>query len=116
MFQKKFNFERRLAESSRIRHSYPNRVPVIIQRASCCKDVEPIDKCKYLVPSSTSVAQLIAIIRKRIPDLTPDKSIFIFVNDTTMPPSASTLLEIDDTYRNKDGFVYVYYAGESTFG
>jgi GABA(A) receptor-associated protein len=117
MFKKKFNFEQRLAESTRIRKNYPNRVPVVIQRAQCSAgDVEDLKRHKYLVPNTTTVSQLVAIIRKRVPNLSADKSIFLFVNETTMPASSSSLMMIDDEHKDTDGFLYVSYAGESTFG
>ena len=116
MFKKKFNFETRLAESTRIRKAYPDRVPLIIQRAQNSKDVEDLKKHKYLVPAGTSIAQLIAIIRKRMTGLPAEKSIFIFVNETSMPSANATLAEVDNSHRDKDGFVYVHYAGENVFG
>lgn len=116
-FQKRFNFETRLAESQRIRKNYPDRIPTIIQRASCSKGhLEDLKKHKYLVPSNTTMMQLMAIIRKRVPSLSPDKSIFLFVNQTTMPPTSASLLTVDEEHRDKDGFLYIYFAGESTFG
>ena len=117
MFKKKYNFETRLAESQRIRKNYPDRIPVVIQRAQCsASDVEDLKKHKYLVPNTTTMSQLMAIIRKRVPHLSSDKSLFLFVNETTMPPSTAPLLTVDDDHKDKDGFLYVYYAGESTFG
>ena len=117
MFKKKFNFETRLAESTRIRTKYPSRIPVVVQRAQCsASDIDDLKKHKYLVPNTTTINQLLAIIRKRVPNLTADKSIFLFVNETTMPPTSASLLTIDEDHRDKDGFLYVYYAGESTFG
>ena len=87
MFKKRFDFERRLSESTRIRERYPDRVPIIIERAGVSKgEVDDLSKHKYLVPNTTSVLQLQHIIRKRIPNLDADKSIFLFVKDTVMPP------------------------------
>ena len=117
MFKKKYNFETRLAESQRIRKSYPERIPVVIQRAQCsASDVQDLKKHKYLVPNTITMSQLMAVIRKRVPNLSSDKSLFLFVNETTMPPSTAPLLTVDDEHKDKDGFLYVYYAGESTFG
>jgi GABA(A) receptor-associated protein len=51
-----------------------------------------IDKKKYLVPADLTVGQFVYVIRKRI-KLSPEKAIFIFVNEI-LPPTAgkSTLV------------------------
>lgn len=45
-----------------------------------------IDKKKYLVPADLTVGQFVYVIRKRI-KLSPEKAIFIFVNEI-LPPTA----------------------------
>jgi GABA(A) receptor-associated protein len=47
--------EKRLAESQRIRAKYPDRIPVIVERAANRTAVPQIDKNKFLVPSDLSV-------------------------------------------------------------
>lgn len=53
-------------------------------------------------------------IRKRI-KLPAEKAIFIFVNDT-LPPTAALMSAIYQEHKDKDGFLYVTYSGENTFG
>jgi len=62
-------FERKYIESQRIREKYPERIPVIVGRATGCS-LNDIDKKKYLVPCDITI----------------------------------------------DGFLYIYYNGESAFG
>lgn len=78
--------EQRQAESQRIRDKYPDRVPVICERAPG-SDIGDIDRKKYLVPSDLTVGQFVYVIRKRI-KLEPEKGIFIFVDDT-LPPTCN---------------------------
>ena len=47
--------------------------------------------------------------------LPPEKAIFIFVNDT-LPPTAALMSAIYQEHKDKDGFLYVTYSGENTFG
>jgi GABA(A) receptor-associated protein len=54
------------------------------------------------------------VIRKRI-KLEPEKAIFIFVNNT-LPPTAALMSQIYKEQADSDGFLYVTYSGESTFG
>lgn len=49
-------------------------------------DIPTIDKKKYLVPADLTVGQFVYVIRKRI-KLSPEKAIFIFVNEI-LPPTA----------------------------
>ena len=41
--------------------------------------------------------------------------LFIFINDT-MPTTADTVSIVYDTHKDEDGFLYVKYSGENTFG
>ena len=69
--------EHRSAESAKIRAKYPERIPVIVQRAAKSQ-IPDIDKRKFLVPADLTVAQFMWIIRKRV-QLPPEKAIFLFV-------------------------------------
>ena len=76
--------------------------------------IDNIDKHKYLVPNDISVGQFVYIIRKRV-KLTPEKAIFIFINDV-LPPTSTLMGDIYNEHKNEDGFLYITYAGENTFG
>ncbi|ODV86233.1 hypothetical protein CANARDRAFT_27483 [[Candida] arabinofermentans NRRL YB-2248] len=112
-FKDEHPFEKRKAESHRIRTKFHDRVPVICEKVEE-SDIAEIDKRKYLVPSDLTVGQFVWVIRKRIM-LRPEKAIFIFVNDI-LPPTASLMSTIYDQYKDKDGFLYILYSGENTFG
>uniref|UniRef100_A0A673CI55 Gamma-aminobutyric acid receptor-associated protein-like 2 n=1 Tax=Sphaeramia orbicularis TaxID=375764 RepID=A0A673CI55_9TELE len=103
----------RCVESAKIRNKYPDRVPVIVEKVSGSQIVD-IDKRKYLVPSDITVAQFMWIIRKRI-QLPSEKAIFLFV-DKTVPQSSLTMGQLYDKEKDEDGFLYVAYSGENTFG
>ena len=113
-FKKEFPFEKRLSESSRILEKYDSRIPVIVTAHKTSK-LPPIDKNKYLVPHDLTLAQFLHIIRKRI-SLNPADSIFIYVNDNILPPTSSTLITLYKDYKDEDGFLYLSYCGENTFG
>ena len=112
-FKEIHNLETRVNESLRIRERYPNRIPVIVEK--CVRsDIDNIDKNKFLVPTDLTVGQLMYVIRKRI-KLTPEKSIFLFTNNS-MPPTGNILAQIYDDQKDEDGFLYFKYSGENTFG
>ncbi|KAF2718562.1 autophagy-like protein 8 [Polychaeton citri CBS 116435] len=135
-FKDEHPFEKRKAEAERIRQKYSDRIPVrtcpsdmtiytsprslVDATASviCEKveksDIATIDKKKYLVPADLTVGQFVYVIRKRI-KLSPEKAIFIFV-DEVLPPTAALMSSIYEEHKDEDGFLYITYSGENTFG
>ena len=61
-----------------------------------------------------TVGQFVYVIRKRI-TIPSDKAIFIFVNNT-LPPTAALMSSVYEQHRDEDGFMYMMYSGENTFG
>lgn len=112
-FKNEHDFGKRSAEAKRIREKYPDRIPVIVERAEK-SDIEEIDKKKYLVPEDLTVGQFVYVIRKRI-KLSPEKAIFIFVNNV-LPPTSAPLATVYEERKDEDGFLYITYSGENTFG
>ncbi|OXM81849.1 microtubule binding protein [Cryptococcus neoformans Bt63] len=112
-FKDEHPFDKRKAEAERIRQKYQDRIPVICEKAEK-SDIPTIDKKKYLVPADLTVGQFVYVIRKRI-KLAPEKAIFIFVDDI-LPPTAALMSSIYDEHKDEDGFLYVLYASENTFG
>ena len=54
------------------------------------------------------------IIRKRI-KLKPEESIYIFTDDKLIP-SSMILSTVYEKNKNEDGFLYMVYTAENTFG
>jgi len=113
MFKEKYTDEERLVESSKIIVKYPDRIPIIVEK-SIKSNIASIDKNKFLVPNDITVGQFVYIIRKRI-ELTPEKAIFVFINNI-LPPTACNMKEIYEQHKCDDGFLYIEYSGENTFG
>lgn len=105
--------EKRSAEAARIREKYPDRIPVICEKEPR-SDIAPVDKRKYLIPIDLTVGQFVYVIRKRI-SIPPEKAIFIFVNNT-LPPTAALMSTVYEQHKDEDGFMYMMYSGENTFG
>ncbi|OAY81817.1 Autophagy-related protein 8C [Ananas comosus] len=121
-FKLEHPLERRQAEAARIREKYPDRIPVIVEKAER-SDIPDIDKkksvlnfmpLKYLVPADLTVGQFVYVVRKRI-KLSAEKAIFIFVKNT-LPPTAAIMSAIYEEHKDEDGFLYMTYSGENTFG
>eukprot|EP01059_Diplonema_ambulator_P006824 TRINITY_DN1641_c0_g1_i1.p1 TRINITY_DN1641_c0_g1~~TRINITY_DN1641_c0_g1_i1.p1 ORF type:complete len:145 (+),score=50.96 TRINITY_DN1641_c0_g1_i1:62-436(+) len=107
------SLESRKMEAERILKKYPDRIPVICEKHAQ-SDVPNIDKTKYLVPMDLNVGQFIYVVRKRI-KLAPEKALFLFV-DGMLPPTAALMQSLYNESKDEDGFLYIKYSGESTYG
>ena len=58
--------EERLKESKKVFEKYPDRLCIYIEKSEKCKIVNNLEKNKYIIPNTISVAEFIVIIRKRI--------------------------------------------------
>ena len=113
-FKYNYSFEERAIESNRIINKYPCRLPIICERAKNATDCPTIDKNKYLVPDDFAFGQFIFVIRKRL-KLSPEKALFMFIKDV-VPHSTQSIKEIYKANVDPDGFLYVSYSFENTFG
>ena len=102
---------------STLTFKYPDRVPVIIQKATNCTSLK-LDNSKYLIPKSLSISGVIYIIRKKI-KINEKHAIFIFVgqgNSATLVPCNMNILDVYNTYKSEDDILYITYTMENTFG
>jgi GABA(A) receptor-associated protein len=111
-YKDKIPFTQRKAEASKIREKYPERVPVICERFN--NNIKDLDKRKYLVPNDLTMAGFMFVIRRRLA-LPPNMSIFLFCNEA-MIPTSSLMGTVYQERKDEDGFLYIVYGGESTFG
>ncbi|MQL85496.1 hypothetical protein Taro_018005 [Colocasia esculenta] len=112
-FREEYTFDERLQESRDIVAKYPDRVPVVVERFSRA-DLPEMDKKKYLVPRDMSVGQFIRILGIRL-HLEPGKALFVFVKNT-LPQTSSVMDVVYESYKDNDGFLYMCYSSEKTFG
>jgi GABA(A) receptor-associated protein len=113
-FKAEHSLEKRKEVADKIRAKYPDRIPVIVEKAPK-SDAPDIDKKKFLVPQDITVSKFVYEIRKHMSKLNPEKAIFLFVNDI-LPPSSELMSRIYEKYKDEDGFLYITYSGENTFG
>ena len=86
---------------------------MIVERAKNTT-VPNISKHKFLVPHDAPVGKFLFEVRRNI-RLKPDEAIFLFVNNV-LPPTGALMETIYEAHKDEDGFLYVTYSGESTFG
>ena len=115
-FKYSHSYEDRLKDSTQIRVKYPDRIPVICEKNTSIKKntLNQLYKKKYLVPMDFSLAQFMFLIRKNI-KIAPNEAIFLCIGHI-IPPTNSQFIYLYEQYRDADGFLYVTYTAENTFG
>lgn len=114
-FKERQSFTKRQQEAKRIRQKYTDRVPVIVEATDLSIRKETgKEKIKFLVPKELLVNQFIFVIRERM-KLRPEQGIFLYVNGQ-LPNAVDTMDQLDEKERDEDGFLYVQYCFENTFG
>lgn len=108
------NIETRQKESENIMSRYPNKRPVIIYTND--KNLNPPEKYKFLVPDDQTMALFMTVLRKNM-QLTQEQALWLYVKDGgSMPPTTSSISSVYEEFANEDGFLYIQYMGENTFG
>ena len=114
-YKSKVPFEVRKQESEKIKEQYPDRLPVVVEKNVSCKTLPDIDKKKFLVPKDLTIAQFLYVVRKRL-NIDSSQAIFLFSPKNTLPTGSQDISTIYDELSDEDGFLYLYYSAESTFG
>ena len=113
-FKSKNSLEDRKKESNRVLTNYPNKIPIICEKTKRSEKIPDIDKHKYLIPIDLTVGQFMFVIRKRM-KLAPEMAIYIFIKGV-VPPTSALISSLYNEYKDEDGFLYLEYSGENTFG
>lgn len=112
-FERTVPFETRVALCKELMSKHEDRIPIIMQKKANAV-IPDIDKKKYLVPNHLTVGQLVNIVRKRI---SLDSRVALILNiNNKMFPAATCVIDIYETNKNLDGFLYIFYLNENVFG
>lgn len=114
-FKMLHSFDKRKEESTHILNKYPDRIPVIVEKSDSSPTLKDIDKHKYLIPRDLTIGQFIHLIRQRI-KIDAKDSIFIFIDNRVIPKTSDTIGQVYEQNQDKDGFLYVSYSAQQTFG
>jgi GABA(A) receptor-associated protein len=119
VFRNSTDFKDRIQLSSRLKEKFPERIACIVEKTTSwgTRKIPHMERKKFLVPGNMKLCNFVIIIRRRI-DLPEGSALLITVGvDTpTMPTMQATLDSLFSSYGSEDGFLYVHYGIESTFG
>ena len=107
------SFDLRKKEADKIIKKYPDRIPIILG-INDSNDLPELDRFKYLVPKDITIAHFMATIRSRI-ILDSTMGIYFLINGT-LPKTSDIIGAIYEQHKSNDGFLYVTYCKEFTFG
>jgi GABA(A) receptor-associated protein len=115
-YKKELTFEKRKLEATRILTKFPNLIPIICERAQTDQASLPdLDRRKFLVPPTLTMGQFVYVVRKRIV-LDSSQAIFMFISNNLLVPTSMTVSAVYHEHKEDDGFLYMLYSGEDTFG
>jgi GABA(A) receptor-associated protein len=124
------------ATANQLRCKYLDRVPIIISPTEGETSRMPLNwkgevdakienafsttkKRKFLVPIEFTFGQFVHVVRKHV-EVEPHVALFLFTKKrgqiSTLPTISLTIGEIDEKFREDDGFLYISYSTENTFG
>jgi GABA(A) receptor-associated protein len=117
-YKKSTPLEERKKKSFKMTSLYPDRIPVIVEMspssASYNTYTTASHKIKYLVPYDITMGQFIKILRDKL-KLESSVALFFFINNKVFPIT-SLIGNIYKENADEDGFLYIEFCEESTFG
>lgn len=111
-YKTQFSLEQRIQKSAFIKNKYPHLVPLIIENFN---DAQPkLEKNKYLISKNSKFNIISNIIRSSI-TLDKAKALFFYTNNKLINQN-DLILSLYERYKDEDGFLYIEYSLENTFG
>ena len=61
-------------------------------------------------------SQVMLVLRKKIKNIDSTMAIYLFTENGSIVNSQELVSILYDKYKDEDGFLYLFYTGENTFG
>lgn len=123
-YQGTYSLEERKEKAKMVLEHKINHVPILAfpnQPDVCAAKVVSKDGVKrnctwFIVERERTFAEFARGIRKHISNLTPAEALFFITENDIMLGASMSIGGIYEKYKNEDGFLYVVYSKENTFG
>src|SRR5579872_6171686 len=112
-YKRSTSIDKRKEESARTIDKYPDMIPIIFERQKN-STIPYLDKCKIMISDKCNVSSFIFAMRQRV-KLKPEEAFYIYVNNT-IPNMSMLMSQLYKENKDDDGFLYIVYASEATFG
>jgi len=107
----------RSAEATRMIAKFPDRVPVICEKAPR-SDIPDLTKKKFMVPGMMNCGEFKYIVHQHIARTSrfaADQTVYLHVRNFS-PKTGKLMSELYNQYRSEDGFLHIAYSAENTLG
>lgn len=112
-FKKENGLEKRKILSTKLKLTYPGIVPIVVGPVPN-QNLGPLRKNKFLLLDHFTVATFMNNLRTQ-GYLESQQNIFLFCNNVMLVGSMN-IGDIYNRFKNEDGFLYIRYGVENTFG
>ncbi|XP_063374659.1 uncharacterized protein LOC134662379 [Cydia amplana] len=102
-------------EVEAIRHRFPNKVPLYVERYIREREVPALGRKKFLVPQELTMSQFLFIIRTKM-KLRDSQALYLLVNERVLASHSMTMAQAYEQFRGDDGFLHITYAAQQVFG
>ena len=116
--------ETRRKMANKALEQHPEKRPLIVDRhATADPSSLPAPRnVKFLVPETLSIASFMRVLRRQLKTdddddvLLPQQALYMYTEGGSLCMSSSSISTLYEQHRNEDGFLYLSYLSENTFG
>lgn len=114
-YKQRRTYSQRQNDAAEIRETHPEQIPLIIEKYCREKNLPQMDQIKFLVAKNLTMCELQGVIRRRL-HLQSTRSLYLIVNNRSVVSNSTLLCEVYERDKDDDGFLYMTYASQETFG
>lgn len=107
------SLEKRKNTATMMLEKHPNKIPVIIVLSPDIRKKNTY--LKYLISNDLSSSYVMTLVRRNI-NMSSEKAIFLLSENGTLLVGTNEMINIYNSHKNEDGYLYISVYLENTFG